>query len=106
MLFLRPYDLLRTRVHVVKSVADLSKRKWSQFLNANDCSVSDSLRCTVLFQSRVDLAGAENDAFDAFRTVNGFAMLEINNNRLESRRSSEFVNWRLCKRVAKELFGE
>lgn len=104
-LLLGPDDVLGVGV-AVKVLLELSPREGVQLLNTGDSSVADAVSLTVLGQSSVNLARAENDTLDLLGLIDGGAVGRVTDDPLEVRVISESLQVGTGNRVTQQSLGE
>ena len=104
-LLLAPDDVLGVGVGV-EVLAQLRPGEGVQLLDARDGRRPDLVGRAVLVQGRVDLARAENDAFNFFVRGDGLPMLGVGDDPLEVRFAGEVFDARAGEGVAEEGLGE
>ena len=105
-LLLAPDDVLGVGV-AVKVLLQLSPREGVQLLNTGDGSVADTVGLAVLAQSSVDLSGAQDDALDLLRSIDGFSGVSlIGDDPLEVGLAVQGLNVRAGKGVTQQRLGE
>jgi len=105
-LLLAPYDVLGVGV-AVKVLLQLGPREGVQLLNTGDGSVADTVGLAVLAQSSVDLSGAQDDALDLLRSVDGLSGVSlIRDDPLEVGLAVQGLNVRAGKGVTQQRLGE
>jgi len=91
-LFLTPDNGLGIGVHV-KIVFQLLPWEGVQLLDTCDGCILESIVCSMLVESCVDLACAKNDTFNLLRVADRLAVLGVGDNPFELRVASKFFNW-------------
>jgi len=105
-LLLSPHDVLGVRV-AVDVLLELSPWERVELLNTGDGRVADALGLTVLHQRGVHLTGADDQALDLLRLVDGSVLVgRVGDDPLEVRVASELVKRRACNRVTQQRFRE
>jgi len=104
-LFLGPDDCLRIWI-AVKILLELLPWEWVQLLNTSNGGVLDVVVGAVLVEGSIDLSRAQDDTFDVFGFVDCVTVLNVLDNPLELRVTSEVLNGRTRKRMTKEGLGE
>lgn len=75
-------------------------------LDAGDDGVLDLVGFAVLAESSIDLACAENDAFDVLRCFNGLVVLGLRDDPIEVLLANKVLERGAGKRMTKKRLGE
>lgn len=104
-LLLAPYNVTSVGV-AVQVLLELGPREGVQLLDTGDGGVADVVGVTVLGESGVDLARAEDHTLNLLGLIDGTAVGRVGDNPLEVRVTSEVLDVRAGDRVTQKRLRE